>query len=137
MVTTIQDMASIITTLLVPEGGGFGLPSCVIKAKSQLNIRRKLTDDEITQLAILIHNRFMGMEIDDIKYDIVLSETMPGYSSGDTLPDGTIPDVVLPDVVLPDVILPDVILPVDTSEISIGKVIVPALGILLLWRLFK
>lgn len=92
-----DELSQIVIALILL---GFAKQDCVLKAKSQLNIQRKLTEDEKLRLAYNIQLRFPQMEISDLMYSINLAESMPGYSSGGTLPDGTIPDVILPKTVV-------------------------------------
>jgi hypothetical protein len=96
-----DELAQIVIALILL---GFAKQDCVLKAKSQLNIQRKLTEDEKLRLAYKIQLRFPQMEISDLMYSINLAESMPGYSSGGTLPDGTIPDVILPNTIPNDTI---------------------------------
>jgi hypothetical protein len=94
-----DELSQIVIALILL---GFAKQDCILKAKSQLNIQRKLTEDEKLRLAYNIQLRFPQMEISDLMYSINLAESMPGYSSGGTLPDGTIPDVILPDNTIPN-----------------------------------
>jgi len=122
MASTIQNMATIVLTLIVPEGGGYPMHDCVHKAKLQLGINRLLTEDEKSQLAGLIMNRYPGMELSNVMQSINIGDDLTDYSTGGGVPPGG--DI------------PDVVLPVDESS-GIGGIIFAGAGILVLWGLLK
>jgi hypothetical protein len=130
----IPDMAYIVIKL-VEYPNGFAKQDAVLKAKLQLGVNRKLTEEEKTGLAGLVKDRFPMMELSDIMYSINLAETMPHYSDGGTLPDGTLPDVVLPPLTPGG----DVFVPNDlkVGTIGLAQVAVVGMGLLLALRLFK
>jgi hypothetical protein len=121
MASTIQNMATIVLTLILPENGGYPLHDCVFKAKKQLGIK-SLTDDEKTQLAGLIMNRYPGMELSNVIQSINIGDNLTDYSTGGGVPPGG--DI------------PDVVLPIEESS-NIGGIVFAGAGILLLWRLLK
>jgi hypothetical protein len=119
---TIQNMATIVLTLILPANGGYPMHDCVHKAKRQLGINRALTEDEKTQFAGLIMTRYPGMELSNVMQSINIGDALTDYSTGGGVPPGS--DI------------PDVVLSIDESS-NIGGIIFAGAGILVLWGLLK